>query len=179
MPNSILKLTCSAAVATSLALTAGCTGSGSKQSVTAAASISAEPEVVHAIELNQAAVDSLIAAGLSGDREAMLFTPLTEAEYAARVREFNKAGVVTAEYVEFAEDFQSSADVWRSLMADGVMLARRAASDEQQEEMDRILTSLTNIARANSAEGRPLVGKAIARESLDRIAELREIVQNR
>ncbi|MFU8829736.1 MAG: hypothetical protein ACNA8P_09935 [Phycisphaerales bacterium] len=179
MPNPILKITCGAVLATTLSLSGGCSDAGSSPPPAAAASISVEPEVKHAIAYLDAAIESLIAAGLSGEREAMLFSPLTEAEYADRVREFNKAGVVTAEYLEFAGDFQRSVDLWRSLMTDGLARASRAAGDERLEEMERILTSLTNIAEANAAEGRPAVGQLIARDSLKRIADFREIIRNR
>jgi hypothetical protein len=123
------------------------------------------PSVSHAITHYETAILSFIEAGKSGDEQAMLFSSLTEAEYTRQIEIFNRAGVITAEYIEFEREFQVSLSHWRQLIRAALQRSALYRGIGDRETESEIIQALRNIVDANSAEGLTRAGRLAAEYS--------------
>lgn len=126
--------------------------------------------VTDAVELNSAAVDTLIASGLSGETELMLFTPFSQAQWAQRIQELQKDGI-SKEYQRFTDAQLRASEHWHLLMKAALGRSGHLRGKGNREDEARILESLVNIARANAAPGRPEFGRLLAFRLLEEIDE--------
>ncbi len=128
--------------------------------------------VADAVELNSAAVDTLIASGLSGETELMLFTPFSQAQWAQRIQELQKDGI-SKEYQRFTDAQLRASEHWHLLMKAALGQSGHLRGNGNRKGEERILESLVNIARANAAPGRPEFGRLLAFRLLEEIDETR------
>lgn len=130
--------------------------------------------VADAVELNKTAIDSLIASGLSGDTDAMLFTPLSQAEWAERIQELQENGI-SAEYERFTDAHLRSADHWHMLTKGALGQSGHLRGKGDRDGEARILESLVNIAWANAGPDRPEFGRLVATGILEEIEEAKRM----
>lgn len=128
--------------------------------------------VADAVGLNKAAIDSLIASGLSGDTDAMLFMTLTQAEWGERIQELQKDGI-SAEYEQFTDAHLRSAEHWHLLMKGALGESGHLRGKGDRDGEARILESLVNIAEANAGPDRPEFGRLVAAGILEEIEQVK------